>query len=53
MTVINCRDYCQHSDDDGVCQLDEIEFDWRGWTSGRGWDCLQYAPEPGFEEADR
>lgn len=52
MTVINCRDYCQHSDDDGVCQLDEIEFEF-DWKRGRGWDCLQYVPEPGFEEADR
>ena len=50
MTVINCRDHCEHSDSDGVCQLDEIEFDWSPW---RGWDCLQYVPEPGFEEADR
>lgn len=50
MTVVNCRDYCEHSDGDGVCQLDDIEFD---WSRRRGWDCLQYAPEPGFEEADR
>lgn len=50
MTVINCRDYCEHSDSRGVCQLDAIEFD---WTRERGWDCLQFEPEPGFEEMDR